>query len=119
MILALNYNFSLNPVDVRNESYQAFIDVNSNNYHDSVDYPTASQALTPTDNTLTDEIKISNLKIGLDYKISSTSENTAGYRTGTGQQPSSLPDSRIQDPRNGCTKKISLFHISKLYVDEG
>ena len=69
LILALNYKFSLNPVDVRNESYQAFIDVNSNNYHDSVDYPTASQALTPTDNTFTDEIKISNLKIGLDYKI--------------------------------------------------
>ena len=69
LLLALNYNFSLNPVDVRNESYQAFIDVNSNNYHDSADYPTASQALTPTDNTFTDEIKISNLKIGLDYEI--------------------------------------------------
>ena len=54
---------------MRNESYQAFIDINSNNYHDSIDYPTASQALTPTDNTFTDEIKINNLKIGLDYEI--------------------------------------------------
>tara|TARA_B100000427_G_scaffold45183_1_gene33339 strand:+ start:1269 stop:2546 length:1278 start_codon:yes stop_codon:yes gene_type:complete len=69
LILALNYNFSLNPVDVRNESYQAFIDINSNNYHDSADYPTAGQALMPTDNTFTDEMKITNLKIGLDYEI--------------------------------------------------
>ena len=52
-------------------------------------------------------------------KISSNSENTAGCRNGTGQYPSSLSDSRIQDPRNGCTTKISLFHITKFYVDEG
>ena len=46
-------------------------------------------------------------------------KNTAGCRNGTGQHPSSLPDSRIKDPRNGCTTKISLFHISKLFSDEG
>ena len=34
LILSLNYNFSLNDIDVENESYQAFLDLNSNNYHD-------------------------------------------------------------------------------------
>ena len=69
LILALNYNFAINPVDVKNESYQAFIDINSNNYHDSSDYPAAIQALSPTENTFKDEIKINNIKIGLDYEI--------------------------------------------------
>ena len=48
LVLALNYNFSLNPVNVENESYQAFIDINSNNYHDGNDYPSATEALLPS-----------------------------------------------------------------------
>ena len=69
LILALNYNLSLNPVNVENESYQAFIDINSNNYHDGSDYPSATEALLPTKVTFEDEIKINNIKIGLDYEI--------------------------------------------------
>jgi len=69
LVLALNYNLSLNPVNVENESYQAFIDINSNNYHDGSDYPSATEALLPTKVTFGDEIKINNIKIGLDYEI--------------------------------------------------
>ena len=69
LVLALNYNLSLNPVNVENESYQAFIDINSNNYHDGSDYPSATEALLPTKVTFEDEIKINNIKIGLDYEI--------------------------------------------------
>ena len=69
LVLALNYNLSLNPINVENESYQAFIDINSNNYHDGSDYPGATEALLPTKVTFGDEIKINNIKIGLDYEI--------------------------------------------------
>jgi len=70
LILSLNYNFSLNDIDVENESYQAFLDLNSNNYHDSSDYPDASAALLPTKMVFKNEISISDFKAGIDYEFS-------------------------------------------------
>ncbi|GIS56253.1 MAG: hypothetical protein CM1200mP1_01910 [Candidatus Neomarinimicrobiota bacterium] len=65
----MNYNFSLNPFNVENESYQAFIDINSNNYHDGNDYPSATEALLPTKVAFGGEIKINNIKIGLTMRF--------------------------------------------------
>jgi len=70
LILSLNYNFSLNDIDEENESYQAFLDLNSNNYHDSSDYPDASAALLPTKMVFKNEISISDFKAGIDYEFS-------------------------------------------------
>ena len=69
LILSLNYNFSLNDIDVENESYQAFLDLNSNNYHDSQDYPTVTAALMPTITKFKNEISISEFKAGVDYEF--------------------------------------------------
>ena len=62
LILSLNYNFSLNDIDIESESYQAFLDLNSNNYHDSQDYPTVAAALMPTNTEFKNEISISEFK---------------------------------------------------------
>ena len=67
--VSLNYNFSLNDIDVENESYQAFLDLNSNNYHDSQDYPNVSAALMPTNAVFKNEISISDFKAGIDYEF--------------------------------------------------
>ena len=69
LILSLNYNFSLNDIDVESESYQAFLDLNSNNYHDSQDYPTVAAALMPTNTEFKNEISISEFKAGIDYEF--------------------------------------------------
>jgi|TARA_B100000497_G_scaffold62050_1_gene70370 hypothetical protein len=69
LILSLNYNFSLNDIDVENESYQAFLDLNSNNYHDSQDYPNVAAALMPTNTVFKNEISISEFKAGVDYEF--------------------------------------------------
>lgn len=69
LVLSLNYNFSLNDIDVENESYQAFLDLNSNNYHDSQDYPNVAAALMPTNTTFKNEISISDFKAGIDYEF--------------------------------------------------
>jgi len=69
LVLSLNYNFSLNDIDVENESYQAFLDLNSNNYHDSQDYPNVAAALMPTNTIFKNEISISDFKAGIDYEF--------------------------------------------------
>ena len=69
LVLSLNYNFSLNDIDVENESYQAFLDLNSNNYHDSQDYPNVAAALMPTNAIFKNEISISDFKAGVDYEF--------------------------------------------------
>ena len=69
LLVSLNYNFSLNDIDVENESYQAFLDLNSNNYHDSQDYPNVSAALMPTNTIFKNEISISDFKVGIDYEF--------------------------------------------------
>ena len=69
LVLSLNYNFSLNNVDVENESYQAFLDLNSNNYHDSNDYPNVSAALLPLNTVFKNEMSIKDFKAGVDYEF--------------------------------------------------
>ena len=69
LILSVNYNFSLNDIDVENESYQAFLDLNSNNYHDQSDYPDVAAALLPTKTVFENEISISDFKAGIDYEF--------------------------------------------------
>ena len=67
--LFLGYGFSLNDLDIENNSYQAFLDLNNNNSHDNNDYPTVSQSLPPEITFYDNEIKISDLRIGLDYEF--------------------------------------------------
>ena len=69
MMISLNYNFSLNDVKVENESYQAFLDLNSSNHHDSNDYPNLSAALMPTNTVFDNELSIRDFKIGIDYEF--------------------------------------------------
>jgi hypothetical protein len=70
LILSINYNFSLNDIDVENESYQAFLDSNTNNYHDSSDFPSVEAALMPLNTVFKNEISISDFKMGIDYEFS-------------------------------------------------
>ncbi len=37
----------LNGINIENDSYQAFIDLNDNNYHDVNDFPDIGQAFLP------------------------------------------------------------------------
>jgi len=67
--LFLGYGLSLNDLDIENNSYQAFLDLNNNNSHDNNDYPTVSQSLPPEITFYDNEIKISDLRIGLDYEF--------------------------------------------------
>ena len=69
LIVSLNYNFSLNDIDVENESYQAFLDLNVNNYHDSSDYPNVAAALLPAKMVFKNEMSISDFKAGIDYEF--------------------------------------------------
>ena len=67
--LFLGYGMSLNDVDIENNAYQAFLDLNNNNSHDNNDYPSVSQSLPPEITFYDNEIKISDLRIGIDYEF--------------------------------------------------
>ncbi len=67
--LFLGYGMSLNDLDIENNAYQAFLDLNNNNSHDNNDYPSVSQSLPPEITFYENEIKISDLKIGIDYEF--------------------------------------------------
>ncbi len=47
IFLSLAYSMPLNGINIENDSYQAFIDLNDNNYHDVNDFPNVGQALLP------------------------------------------------------------------------
>jgi len=66
-----SYGMSLNDIDVENNTYQAFLDLNNNNFHDSSDYPAVAQSLAPETTLFSNEIKISDFKFGIDYEFSS------------------------------------------------
>ena len=68
--LFLGYGMSLNDLDIENNSYQVFLDLNNNNSHDNNDYPSVSQSLPPEITFYDNEIKISDIRIGLDYEFS-------------------------------------------------
>jgi len=67
--LFLGYGMSLNEIDVENNTYQAFLDLNNNNFHDNNDYPSVSQSLPPEITLYDNEIKISDLRFGIDYEF--------------------------------------------------
>jgi len=69
ILIALSLSLPLNGINVRNDSYQAFIDLNDNNYHDSNDFPDIGQALLPLSQTFDNEIRITDLSAGFDYEF--------------------------------------------------
>ena len=70
ILLSLNYQLPIGGIDVENDSYQAFLDLNGNNYHDTNDFPDVGQALFPLTQKFENEIKIRSFVIGADYEFS-------------------------------------------------
>ena len=70
IFFSVAYSLPLSGINVENDSYQAFIDLNDNNYHDVNDFPNVGQALLPLTQNFKDELKINSLKLGVDYEFS-------------------------------------------------
>ena len=70
IFFSVAYSLPLNGINVENDSYQAFIDLNDNNYHDVNDFPNVGQALLPLTQNFKDELKINSLRLGADYEFS-------------------------------------------------
>ncbi len=70
LIFSMGIQIPLSGINIENESYQAFLDSNNNNYHDTNDFPDIGQALLPIIQKFNDEIKINSLNMGLDYQFS-------------------------------------------------
>ena len=70
-LLSVSYEHPLKSINVKHDSYQAFLDLNDNNYHDVNDFPDVGQALLPLSQKFEDELKIQILNIGMDYEIKS------------------------------------------------
>jgi len=66
----LKINLPISGINVEHDSYQAFIDLNDNNYHDSNDFPDLGQALLPQKTNFKNELKINSFTIGANYKFS-------------------------------------------------
>ena len=62
-------SFPLKGIDIENDSYQAFIDLNDNNYHDTNDFPNVGQALLPLNQQFKNEIKVTSFTFGADYEF--------------------------------------------------
>lgn len=71
LIFSLGVQLPLSSIDIENESYQAFLDANDNDYHDSNDFPNVGQALLPVVKNYNNEMKINSLNIGLDFQFKS------------------------------------------------
>ena len=71
IFFSVAYSLPLSGINIENDSYQAFIDLNDNNYHDVNDFPNVGQALLPLTQNFKDELKINSLKLGVDYEFSS------------------------------------------------
>ena len=70
IFLSASLSIPLKGINIENDSYQAFIDLNDNNYHDVNDFPNVGQALLPLTQNFKDELKINSLIIGADYEFS-------------------------------------------------
>ena len=70
IFLSFALEFPLKGIDIENDSYQSFLDLNDNNYHDNDDFPDIGQALLPLSSNFRDEIKVNSLTIGADYEFS-------------------------------------------------
>ena len=69
LILSLGYKHPLKSISVKHDSYQAFLDLNDNNYHDVNDFPDVGQALLPLTQKFDNEMKIRSINIGVDYEF--------------------------------------------------
>ena len=70
IFLSASLSMPLRGINIENDSYQAFIDLNDNNYHDVNDFPDIGQALLPLNQKFNDELKISSFTFGADYEFS-------------------------------------------------
>jgi hypothetical protein len=68
--LFLAFRIPIGGIDIENDSYQAFIDVNENDFHDVNDFPDVGQALLPLTQKYGDELQINSFTIGADYEFS-------------------------------------------------
>ena len=69
ILLSAALSFPLKGIDIENDSYQAFIDLNDNNYHDTNDFPNVGQALLPLNQQFKNEIKVTSFTLGADYEF--------------------------------------------------
>ena len=69
IFLSAALSFPLKGIDIENDSYQAFIDLNDNNYHDTNDFPNVGQALLPLNQQFNNEIKVTSFTLGADYEF--------------------------------------------------
>ena len=69
ILLSAALSFPLKGIDIENDSYQAFIDLNDNNYHDTNDFPNVGQALLPLNQQYNNEIKVTSFTLGVDYEF--------------------------------------------------
>jgi len=70
IFLSASLSMPLKGISIENDSYQAFIDLNDNNYHDQNDFPDIGQALLPLNQKFNNELKISSFTLGADYEFS-------------------------------------------------
>ena len=70
VFLSVAYSFPIRGINIENDSYQAFLDLNDNNYHDTNDFPNVGQALFPLTQNFKEEMKINSLIIAADYEFS-------------------------------------------------
>jgi hypothetical protein len=70
VFLSIGLELPLRGINVENDSYQAFLDLNDNNYHDTNDFPDVGQALLPLTQKYDNELQISSFALGADYEFS-------------------------------------------------
>ena len=69
IFLSAALSLPLKGIDIENDSYQAFIDLNDNSYHDTNDFPNVGQALLPLNQQFKNEIKVTSFTLGADYEF--------------------------------------------------
>ena len=70
IFISASLSMPLRGINIENDSYQAFIDLNDNNYHDINDFPDIGQALLPLNQKFDNELKITSFSFGADYEFS-------------------------------------------------
>ena len=70
ILLSLGLQFPIRGINIENDSYQGFLDLNDNNYHDTNDFPDVGQALLPLTQKFDDELKIKSFSLGVNYEFS-------------------------------------------------
>lgn len=70
IFLSIGLELPVRGINVENDSYQAFLDLNDNNYHDTNDFPDVGQALLPLTQKYDNELQINSYTLGADYEFS-------------------------------------------------